>query len=133
MILTTTECDVNYHHNFRVFQGQQIYYDSLPAIIQVGEHQFVERKLMNLWISMMLLAWTSATNCAQMFNISVANDDLPAWQFNLSLTSDHVFDGFTILCLLEDCLSQNQSLVVPHGGETRNHFTEAVHLQNKHF
>ena len=38
LVLTTTECDINYHHNFRVFNGQRIYYDSLPDIIQVGEH-----------------------------------------------------------------------------------------------
>ncbi|KAF8797810.1 hypothetical protein BYT27DRAFT_7228805 [Phlegmacium glaucopus] len=132
-VLSTTECDVNYHHNFRVFKGQRIYHDTLPDIIQVGEHQFVERKLINLWISMMLLAWTSATNCARMFNISIANDDLPAWQFNLSLTSEHVFDGFTILCLLEDCLLQNRTLVVPHGGAARDRFTEPVCLRNKRF
>jgi len=83
--------------------------------LELGEHQCVERKLIDLWISMMLLAWTSATNCARMFNISIANNDLPAWQFNLSLTSEHVFDGFTILCLLEDYLLQNRTLVVPHG------------------
>ena len=132
-VLTTTECDVNYHHNFRVFKGQRIYHDTLPDIIQVGEHQFVERKLIDLWISMMLLAWTSATNCARMFNISIANNDLPAWQFNLSLTSKHVFNGFTILCLLEDYLLQNRTLVVPHGGLARDRFTEPVCLRNKRF
>jgi hypothetical protein len=133
LVLTATECDINYHHNFRVFNGERIYYDNLPDIIQVGEHQFVERKLIDVWISMMLLAWTSATNCARMFNMSIADDDLPAWQFNLSLTSEHVFDGFTILCLLEDCLSQKRTLVVPHGGAARDRFSEAVRLRNKRF
>ena len=133
LVLTPTECDINYHHNFRVFNGQHIYYDSLPDIIQVGEHQFIEWKLIDIWISMMLLAWTSATNCARMFNMSIANDDLPAWQFNLSLTTKHVFDGFTILCLLEDCVSQKRTLVIPHGGAARDRFTEFVCLRNKRF
>src|SRR6267378_2547633 len=57
-----TECKTNYHHNFRVSAGQRIYYTTILDIIQVGEHQFVETKVINLWITMMLLSWTSATN-----------------------------------------------------------------------
>ncbi|KAF8802794.1 hypothetical protein BYT27DRAFT_7226251 [Phlegmacium glaucopus] len=91
-------CKVNYHHNYRV-----------------GEHQFAERKLINLWISMMLLSWTSATNCARIFNTAMTEDSTPDWQFSLSLTPDQVYDGFTILSLLEDCITQQKTLVVPHG------------------
>ena len=41
-------CKVNYHHNFRVHEGQQIYYDKIPDLVQISEHQFAERKLINL-------------------------------------------------------------------------------------
>ena len=34
------------------------YYDGdLPAIIQVGEHQFVERRLVNMWCMDTNIAW----------------------------------------------------------------------------
>jgi len=125
-----SDCNINYHHNYQVLGGQRFYYDSLPDIIQVGEHQFAERKLINLWISMMLLSWTSATNCARIYNMSMTDDTVPNWQFNLSVTSDQVYDGFTILSLLEDCLTQQKTLVVPHGGESRDRFTEAVRVRN---
>src|SRR6267378_3573637 len=98
---TKLGCNVNYHHNYRVFQGQRIYYDGLPDIVQIGEHQFAERKLINMWILMMVLSWTSATNCARIYNTGfAANNSKPVdWQFKLEVTSDEVYDAFTILSL----------------------------------
>ena len=49
-------CNTNYHHNFSVKDGLHTYYDGIPGTIQVGEHQFVERRVIELWISMMLLS-----------------------------------------------------------------------------
>ena len=69
-------CKVNYHHNFRVHEGQRIYYDKIPDLVQIGEHQFAEQKLINLWIMMMLLSWTSATNCARVYNMGFTSNDL---------------------------------------------------------
>ena len=69
-------CKVNYHHNFRVHEGQRIYYDEIPDLIQVGEHQFAERKLIDLWILMMLLSWTSAMNCAQIYKMGFSGSKL---------------------------------------------------------
>ncbi|KAF8810914.1 hypothetical protein BYT27DRAFT_7221761 [Phlegmacium glaucopus] len=86
-------CKVNYHHNYHV-----------------GEHQFAEQKLINLWISMMLLSWTLATNCTRIFNTAMTEDSTPEWQFSLSLTSDQVYDGFML-----NCVTQQKTLVVPHG------------------
>ena len=81
---------------------------------------------------MMLLSWTSATNCARIFNTTSASesDGLANWQFNLLVTSDQVYDGFTILSLLEDCITQQKTLIVPHGGASRDRFTEAVRIRN---
>lgn len=125
-----TGCKVNYHHNFRVHEGRRIYYDEIPDIVQIGEHQFPERKLINLWIMMMLLSWTSATNCVRIYNMGFTGNDLPDWQFKLQVTSDQVYDAFTILSLLEDCQTQRATLVVPHGGATKDCFTEAVCARN---
>jgi hypothetical protein len=33
------------------------YYDGIPDVIQVGEHQFAERRLIQLWITLMLVSW----------------------------------------------------------------------------
>lgn len=130
ILLFLLGCKVNYHHNFRVYEGRRIYYNEIPDILQVGEHQFAERKLINWWILMMLLSWTSATNCARIYNMGFTNIKLPEWQFSLHVTSDQVYDGFTILSLLEDCKTQQSTLVVPHGGLARDRFTEAVCARN---
>jgi CxC5 like cysteine cluster associated with KDZ transposases len=130
---------VNYHHNYRVYQGQRIYYDGLPNIVQIGEHQFAERQLINMWILMMVLSWTSATNCARIYNTGFAayTSNLKSgpvdWQFKLEVTSDEVYDAFTILSLLEDCQLQRSTLVVPHGGLAKDRFTAAVQTRNNRF
>ena len=56
-LLVISECRTNYYHNFRVKAAVRIYYDGIPDIIQVGEHQFIEGKLIRLWIMMMLVSW----------------------------------------------------------------------------
>jgi hypothetical protein len=50
-------CHTNYHHNFHVNDGVRTYYDGIPDVIQVGEHQFVERRVVQLWTDLMLVAW----------------------------------------------------------------------------
>ena len=131
------ECKTNYHHNFHVYAGQRTYYPAMtiPDIIQVGEHQFVEMKVVSLWINMMLLSWTSATNCTRLYNLAIGGQhplpDTPVpWQFSFSVTSDQVYNGFTILSLLEDCQLHCQILTVPHGGPAKERFKAAVQAQN---
>lgn len=99
------ECKVNYHHNFYVpHDGQRHYFSTTPDVIQVGDHQFVETKVINLWIGMMLMSWTSATNCARLYNSSISSSPTfpPEWSFGSKLKSDHVYNGFMILSLMED-------------------------------
>lgn len=50
-------CNTNYHHNFSVNNAIWTYYDGIPNVLQVGEHQFAERRLIQLWITMMLVSW----------------------------------------------------------------------------
>ena len=33
------------------------YHDGVPDVIQVGEHQFVEQRVIQMWRDMMLVAW----------------------------------------------------------------------------
>jgi hypothetical protein len=50
-------CRITYHHNFQVKDEQRTYFDTIPDIIQVGKHQFAERRLVELWIHLMLISW----------------------------------------------------------------------------
>lgn len=52
-----TECNTNFHHNFHVKDGARKYYNAVPDVIQIGEHQFAEKRLIQLWITLMLVSW----------------------------------------------------------------------------
>ena len=55
------ECSTSYHHNYRVHGKIRYYYwDNLPDVIEVAEHHYVERKLIELWCTDMNIAWSVA-------------------------------------------------------------------------
>jgi hypothetical protein len=127
------ECKVNYHHNFYVpHGGQRHYFSTTPDVIQVGDHQFVETKVINLWIGMMLMSWTSATNCARLYNSSLSSSQAfpSGWSFGSELKSDHVYNGFMILSLMEDATTRREQLVIPHAGLDKDRFKQAIQARN---
>ncbi|RXW14191.1 hypothetical protein EST38_g11661 [Candolleomyces aberdarensis] len=129
-------CNISYHHDFKVEGSIQFYYheEELPKILQIGKHQFAERRLINAWISLMLYSWTSASNCARWYNNTIAftsQDTFPeAWQFRPETTRDQVHTAFTVLALLEDCRQCQTVLSVPHDGNGKDRFTAAVKERN---
>ncbi|KAJ7843874.1 hypothetical protein B0H14DRAFT_2358858, partial [Mycena olivaceomarginata] len=47
--LSCSHCRTNYHNNFSVHAGIRTYYPGIPALLQIGKHQFAELKLVNMW------------------------------------------------------------------------------------
>ncbi|KAJ6602853.1 hypothetical protein DFH09DRAFT_1470889 [Mycena vulgaris] len=130
------DCNTNYQYEFSVHKGVRTYYGGIPKYIQVGEHQFVDRKLVGMWISLMLVAWVSATNCARSYDMALSEGqerDLSAggWQFGSRLTPDHVWDAFIALTLLDYSERKGVCLVVPHTGEQKDRFTMAMRARNR--
>lgn len=130
------DCHTNYHHNFAVRAGRRQYYGGVPEVIQAGEHQFVERRLVHHWIMQMLLSWTSASNCAELYNSGLAQTPLQphlpsSWPFGFRLQTAHVWDAFVVLSLLEDrAINNGGFLDVPHGGDQQDRFKEATRERN---
>ncbi|KAF8220740.1 hypothetical protein L208DRAFT_1332096 [Tricholoma matsutake] len=129
--LYCNECNTNYHHNFQFHGGIHTYYDGIPDIIQGGEHQFAEKQLIQLWITLMLVSWTLATNCACIYNHALS-DTAPTgdWAFGFMVTTKQVWDGFVLLALLEDCQGQSKLLEVPHTGAQKDHLMAALCSHN---
>jgi hypothetical protein len=50
-------CATNYHHNYSVSGAFRTYYGGVPDMIQVSEHQFIHKKVLNLFIGLMLFSW----------------------------------------------------------------------------
>ncbi|EFI27234.1 hypothetical protein CC1G_15062 [Coprinopsis cinerea okayama7 len=125
-------CAINYHHNYSVHEGSRTYYDNIPSILQIGEHQFAETRLINSWINLMLVAWVSASNCANHYNATMFKHKgrnllkETGWQFQTTMTHELVYDAFTLLSLLEDCQRREQHLILPHTGTQYERMKKAV-------
>ncbi|KAF8182922.1 hypothetical protein BJ912DRAFT_1023308 [Pholiota molesta] len=121
-------CQTAYYHNYSVSNGMRYYYEGEPPmIIQVGEHQFVEERVINMWRADMHVSWCVLNNDLALSGTGC----IPTgWPFKAALKGDHVQDGFTILSLLEDHRKRNSTLKVPHTGEQAHRFTEAIKARN---
>ncbi|KAF8168760.1 hypothetical protein BJ912DRAFT_1025727 [Pholiota molesta] len=134
--LYCAKCNTNYHNNFSVCQGTRTYYSGIPLFVQVGNHQYIERKIIELWISQMYQGWFSASNSAKLYEMAFADHEYLAqdeWQFGSKLTVEHVWDGFTILSLLRSKEHDGEILEVPHTGEQKDRFKEAMEARNRKF
>lgn len=50
-------CHTSYQYNFYVRASRRVYWDGIPDAIEVGEHQFVERRVIEGWLLDMLHSW----------------------------------------------------------------------------
>lgn len=72
-------------------------------------------------------------SCTNFYNTSLAeaNEPPPNWAFRFTLSSEHVWSGFLLYCLLEDAAEQNEYLVVKHTREQKDHSTKLVRARNE--
>lgn len=58
---TPTGCSTNYHHEYSVKNDVRTYYKGIPDVLEVGDHQFVEREVLSLFTGLMLISWYVST------------------------------------------------------------------------
>ncbi|KAF8436849.1 hypothetical protein L210DRAFT_869872, partial [Boletus edulis BED1] len=131
--LSCEVCEINYHHNFKVFKGERTYYGGIPDTIQISEHQFVERQVIEMWLSLMDQCM-SITACAQFYNTAMFQSNEPplGWPFGFSLSLEHVWSAFLLYCLLKDAVEREEYLIITHTGDHKDHFNDLVQAQNQH-
>ncbi|KAK0449351.1 hypothetical protein EV421DRAFT_1889154 [Armillaria borealis] len=97
-------CKQIYHHNYYIKNGMRFYYNIVPDIIQIGDHQFVEKRLVESWRLSMNLAWVFASNLANIYTqMHCQNLELPSdWTIGAILSHQHVYTGIICLSLWED-------------------------------
>ncbi|KAG1882694.1 hypothetical protein F4604DRAFT_1921259 [Suillus subluteus] len=124
---------MNYQSNYSIKGQLRTYYTGIPQFIQVSDHQFVELELAMQWMDLMQIV-VSATNCAHLYGIAQARrsctDNVDDWQFGSSLTTEQVWDSFTLLALLDYLQQRDERLIVPHDSDQKHHFTTTMYACN---
>jgi hypothetical protein len=87
----------------------------------------------------MLISWTSATNAARVYDTCLSkpenrpeHKDWPP-ERSFKMRTEHVWDGFLLLSLLEDYEERKEVLRVPDTGEQSARFTEVMRERNARF
>jgi hypothetical protein len=117
-------------------------------VIELSDHQFAEREVLNLFVGLMLILWcvrmvlgmvafltvrirTSATNGARIYNTCLSQpENQPENWFSSELRTEHVWDGFCLISLLEDHSRRGSILTVPHSGLQKDRFKAAMGARN---
>ena len=75
----------------------------------------------------------SVMACTSFYNTVIAHskEPPPYWAFGFTLSSDHVWSAFLLLCLLEDAVEREEYLVVKHTGDQKDRFTDLVQACNQ--
>ncbi|KAI0695223.1 hypothetical protein BC835DRAFT_1273596 [Cytidiella melzeri] len=119
--------------------GVHYYYGSIPDVLQAGEHQFMERQLIDMWILDQVTSWKSTSNCARTYNtmfLSADHDnedpegrsvaDHSDFHFSPNLRPELVWDVVILLCLVEDSASWGMSLDLSHTDEQETCLRKAM-------
>ena len=74
-----------------------------------------------------------ATVCANFYNTAMtqSKEPPPGWLFGFTLSSDHVWSAFSLLCLLQDAVEREEHLVVKHTGDQKDRFVDLVQACNQ--
>ncbi|KDQ09951.1 hypothetical protein BOTBODRAFT_116421, partial [Botryobasidium botryosum FD-172 SS1] len=90
-------CSTRYYHSYKVTM-----------------HHFMESALLELFVNQMVFMWSSASNCARVYNFTL-NTPFPSsgWGSTLRLSPDLVSDGFFLYSLLLHHTEKGTSLILP--------------------
>ncbi|KAF8953928.1 hypothetical protein BDZ97DRAFT_1929187 [Flammula alnicola] len=116
------ECHTRYRHNYYIHSQASLrtYYRGPFEFLHVAEHVFLETRVCELFTSMMLTSWTSATNCARIYNDGLSSKSIApflpvAHTKTLALDAENVWDGLFLYWLLEDCYERDgETLELSH-------------------
>ncbi|KAF9044902.1 hypothetical protein BJ165DRAFT_1347250 [Panaeolus papilionaceus] len=133
--LMCSVCKTTYHNNYSVKHRIRTYYGGVPDAIEVGKHQFIAKNVANMFISLMLISWTSATNNAEVYNttISKPENQPEEWGFTFDLRSEHIWNAIAYLAILEHYERDSLRLEIPHGEDEKDRLSQVIRERNKVF
>ncbi|KAG8850470.1 hypothetical protein FRB91_009052 [Serendipita sp. 411] len=136
------KCKTRYYHDYFVHdkaESRTYYAEEIPNFIEASKHYYMETALCELFANMMMMAWTSATNCARIYNLGIdafAGQSRPQSDraTNLLMDGTNVWDSFFIHALICDAIRRKRPLSLPHSDTTHSsRFNDALRERNEHF
>ncbi|KAJ7278736.1 hypothetical protein C8J57DRAFT_1059707, partial [Mycena rebaudengoi] len=116
-------CHTRYYPSFYVHESATIrtfyVFDAIPEFIHTSEHFYTTSDLCELFANMMMTAWTSATNCARIYNTSISKSYLESllpvdWQTTFQMDVDDVWNAFYTYSLCLDYYERQETMELPH-------------------
>ncbi|EPQ49828.1 hypothetical protein GLOTRDRAFT_51546, partial [Gloeophyllum trabeum ATCC 11539] len=119
------KCHTRFYNNYAIHKNTSLrqYYGSVPNVVEVAKHFFIESRLLEMFATQMCFQW-----CKYAFinNNPVAFGTMPAfhttgipWQTSLLMRTQDVLDGFFLYSLLLYKAEKREVLVVPHEGPSQ--------------
>jgi len=128
------DCNTDYHCDYYMQNGIYCYYDGIPDVLQIGDHQFAERHLVHFWRLNANLAWVSTGNNAAIYlhthGVKTSSQFPESWPVQPNLLTTQVYDAFILLSLLENAQQHETVLMIPHGGLQADRFKLAMQDRN---
>ncbi|KAI0746250.1 hypothetical protein C8Q80DRAFT_1105775 [Daedaleopsis nitida] len=115
------KCNTRYYHNYFVHNRAttRTYYMQPPPFLEIAQHFYITSSICENFANSMMLSWTSATNCAEIYNLAERPHDLSVqlsklWKLKPELTTELVWDAFYIHALLLDHQEREFPLELVH-------------------
>ncbi|KAJ3506217.1 hypothetical protein NMY22_g17324 [Coprinellus aureogranulatus] len=125
-------CKTTYRHNYYVHEkaSKRTYYVEQPRFIQSAMHTFIDRQVCEMFSSMMVHAWTSASNCARIYNemadkVRFKGLLLHDYPKKLELDVETVWNSLFLFWLIEQHTESKTCLELDH-----NESTQAFRLES---
>ena len=85
--------------------------------------------------TMLITNRTSASNCAAVYNRSLAQpqNQPKGWDFSFDLRPEHIWEGISHLAILEHYKKEGDIMTVSHGSDQKGRLAEAIQKRNKQF
>ncbi|KAI0744417.1 hypothetical protein C8Q76DRAFT_604520 [Earliella scabrosa] len=128
---SSSRCHTTYRPNYRVRDASsdhavRVYDEGIPPVLEVAEHAYVEKELVELFRAQMCFAHASGETCARIYNMGLAGD-----MQSRPLTGDTVWHAFYLHALLQDRSRFGERLEVPHSGLHSDRFAAALEARNR--
>ncbi|KAI0740570.1 hypothetical protein C8Q76DRAFT_608605 [Earliella scabrosa] len=123
-------CKTTYRANYSVTNAEspasrRIYNSGIPDVLEVSEHTYVEKELVQMFRMQMAFAHASGETVARMYNLGVSTDPDAH-----NLTGDLVWNAFYVHSLLLNCHRRGEQLDVPHRCHQADRFLDAINSRN---